>query len=97
MSEYDEYDVAVIRYNDEDSGLTFRWHGGAYIDVGTKGDDGDFYADDVINVWDDEAEVSTFEKNVWKAVPRRPFRAILEAFEERCREYLTEDPGDDAE
>jgi hypothetical protein len=25
---------AVISYTDEDTGLVFRWHGGAYIDVG---------------------------------------------------------------
>jgi len=50
---------AVISYTDEDTGTVFRWHGGAYIDVGwygpdteATGIDGDgFHAYDVINVW----------------------------------------------
>lgn len=83
---------AIISYTDEDSGTVFRWHGGAYIDVGTVGDAGapgidgdDFHAYDVINVWDDMADRSYFEIAAERS--SRPFRAILEAFETACRDY----------
>jgi hypothetical protein len=88
---------AVIEYRDEDTQTVFRWHGGAYIDVGSYGDAGapgidedDFHAYDVINVWDDEADASVFETREPMPTPsiRRPFRYVLEAFEEACREYL---------
>jgi hypothetical protein len=99
-------DNAVIEYRDEDIGLVFRWHGGAYIDVGHYGEWGspgvdgdDFHAYDVINVWNDELEESTFEsaveiRKMAGASIRRPFRWILEGFEERCREYLAESARD---
>ena len=92
-------EVAVIEYRDEDTGTVFRWHGGAYIDVGYYSEvaqyrnmdrvDG-FFATDVINVWDDEADVSYLEEMA--AGSRRPFRTILELFEARCRKYLADQP-----
>jgi hypothetical protein len=80
-------DTAVIEYRDEDTGTVFRWHGGAYIDVGyvTEGS-AVFVAGDVINVWHDEMSISYLEQEAigWP----RPFRHILEAFEDLCRDYL---------
>ena len=97
-------DVAVIEYRDEDTGTVFRWHGGAYIDVGYETPKKDidapapasiFRAEDVINVWNDELDESWFEsdaeiKKMAGAYVKRPFRYILEAFEQRCRDYLAE-------
>jgi len=95
---------AVIEYRDEDTGTVFRWHGGAYIDVGYVTMMADvpmnvgpypalgFEATTVINVWDDELDISTLERQVQAEGERnrRPFRRILELFEERCRRYLSE-------
>lgn len=83
---------ALIEYRDEDTDVVFRWHGGAYVDVGYVRAGG-FEAQDVLNVWDDEQDVSELEK-VAADFPR-PFRRILELFEDRCREYLAldEDEG----
>lgn len=99
---------AVIEYRDEDTGTVFRWHGGAYIDVGTYAvlsmraegysppgiDWDDFYAHDVINVWNyggynGRPDVSDLELAARDAP--RPFRHILELFEARCREYLEQE------
>jgi len=102
---------AVISYTDEDTGTVFRWHGGAYIDVGyypydhegrvllTSDNVPDFSAQDVINVWDDEGDLSYLEAEVANRTfpPRRPFRAILEAFEARCQEYLKQEQESDEE
>jgi hypothetical protein len=101
---------AVIEYRDEDTGTVFRWHGGAYIDVGYYGDglsrgidmlEGEFHAVDVINVWDDERDRSVYEvKAAMELVrPVRIFRYVLEQFEEDCRNYLAEasKDGDDNE
>jgi hypothetical protein len=92
-------DDAVIEYHDEDTQTVFRWHGGAYIDVGSYGDAGthgidgdDFHAYDVLNVWDHDANLSRFEVEAETKV--RPFRWILEAFEDRCREYLAQGEGE---
>ena len=41
-----------MQYEDEDSGLVARWHGGEYIDLGYIDQHGEFHAGDVINVWD---------------------------------------------
>jgi hypothetical protein len=41
-----------MQYEDEDSGIVARWHGGEYIDLGYIDGDGEFHAGDVINVWD---------------------------------------------
>jgi hypothetical protein len=41
-----------MQFEDEDSGLVARWHGGEYIDLGYIDADGEFRAGDVINVWD---------------------------------------------
>ena len=82
----EDYDVAVISYTAEDApDVTFRWHGGAYIDV--CGPDGQAY--DVINVWNDADGVSYLEQEA--ASSPRPFRATLEAFEARCASWLAED------
>lgn len=78
---------AVITYTDEETGIQFRWHGGAYIDVG-YGVGLDFYADDLINVWDDAKDCSRFEVAADIMAVGRPFRRVLEYFEETCREYL---------
>lgn len=75
---------ACFTYTDEDTLTVFRWHGGEYIDVGSMcaitGQPGihgdDFHAYDVINVWDHA-----------KGEPR--IARTLDAFEERCREYMT--------
>jgi hypothetical protein len=87
---------AVIEYRDEDTGTVFRWHGGAYVDVGYirhyEDSDPEFKAEDVINVWDDERDISVFER---EAVGRRPFRHILEMFESACAEYLARVSEDD--
>lgn len=42
-----------MQYEDEDTGIVARWHGGEYIDLGwIDPRDGEFHAGDVINVWD---------------------------------------------
>jgi hypothetical protein len=70
------------RYHLNIDGTEFVWHGGAYIDVGStqamgspgiNGDD--FHAYDCINVWDYATDEPTIERS-------------LEAFEQRCREYV---------
>jgi len=81
---------AMFTYTDEDSGLTFQWHGGEYIDVGyiAESDTGPFndrgepsylkgelVATDCINVWDHAADEPD--------IPR-----TLDAFERHCREWL---------
>jgi hypothetical protein len=94
---------AVIEYRDEDTGTVFRWHGGAYIDVGYETPKKDidapapasvFRAEDVINVWSDRIDLSHFEQEA-KGHPR-PFRRILEAFEECCQEYMAAGPREEA-
>lgn len=109
--------TAVISYTDEDTGTVFQWHGGAYIEVGYETPKKDidapapasvFRAEDVINVWDDENDLSTFEQEAYETnylagAPhtaeryRRPFRTILEAFEQRCQDYLAEQASEEAE
>ena len=82
--------VASIEYEDEETGLLFMWHGGAYVDVGVS-DRKDWQPNDVINVWDDEADISYFETAAASTPSaRRPFRRILELFEERCQAYVVE-------
>lgn len=102
---------AVISYTDEDTGLVFQWHGGAYIDVGYVGQDeeeynngdlGSFHATDVINVWNDELDESWLESEVAAAKMagayiRRPFREVLERFESRCDVYLGQLATEDAD
>lgn len=41
-----------MQYENEDTGLVARWHGGEYIDLGYIDQHGEFHAGDVINVWD---------------------------------------------
>ena len=58
---------AYLQYEDPDTGIVARWHGGEYIDLGYVADSdsyirnnqgipshykGEFVAHDVINVWD---------------------------------------------
>lgn len=105
---------AVLTYRDEDTELEFRWHGGAYITIGCwrenngdypqmtiEGHGFDFEVFDVINVWNDELDESTFEtacevRRMAGGYVRRPFRWILEAFEDACREAIR-DRGSDEE
>ena len=98
---------AVIEYRDEDTGTVFRWHGGAYIDVGYETPKKDidapppasvFRAQDVINVWNygghhDRPDISDLELAAQEAP--RPFAHILELFEETCRGYLAEAAEDE--
>lgn len=85
-------DYALISFRDEDSGLTFRWYGGEYIDVGWVDADGEFRAEDVLNVWDHVEDMNVYEVNLinrTKVAPKvRPLRFILEQFERDCREYI---------
>jgi hypothetical protein len=78
-----------MQYEDEDTGLVARWHGGEYIDIGyiqhqgQPGIDGDeFHAYDVINVWDHAEDCS-----------RIPFTldALREAVEDHLKPYSTDD------
>lgn len=95
---------AVITYTDEDTGVVFHWRGGAYIEVGYMKDrthaitgqdlPNTFQAEDVINVWDDEKDQSRFETDADGR--RRPFRVILEWFEETCQEYLKDAAEEEA-
>ena len=66
-------------------GISFRWHGGPYIDLFSSAYDravsflgGEAIPFDVINVWDYET-----------GTPRIP--ATLEAFRDRCEDYLAAD------
>lgn len=52
---------AYMQYEDEDSGLVARWHGGEYIDLGYIDAEGEFHAGDVINVWDHANDVATID------------------------------------
>ena len=78
-----EEGVAAIVLRDD--WLTFVWHGGAYIDVyaGSTEDP----PVEVINVWDDYADTSYLEQEAEAKITRRPFRTVLELFEERCRMF----------
>ena len=69
---------------DHESGISFRWRGGEYIDVGAVQDQGpsgidgdDFHAYDVINVWDYE-----------KGEPR--IARTLDAFTQAVEDYIAE-------
>lgn len=74
-------------FQTEIDGVTFRWHGGEYIDSGYIATEqgayetdyghaiGEFVAQDCLNVWDHVTETPT--------IPRS-----LEAFEARCAEYM---------
>lgn len=80
--------TARFEYQHE-SGIVARWHGGAYIDLGSYGDAGapgidgdDFHAYDVINVWD----YATDEPRIART---------LEAFQTRVDEKLAEDAAED--
>jgi hypothetical protein len=91
----DMQDSAVIVYKDEDTGVEFHWHGGAYIDVGHQSDDGSgFFAEDVINVWNlgghgGRDDVSDLELAAGVVSHMgRPFIRVLELFEQRCRDYI---------
>lgn len=79
---------ATITYWDEESGLLFVWHGGAYIDYGysedgayAQGWDGAY---DVLNVWDDQAGVSYLEQDAARNGSGRLFTGVLTQFEKVC-------------
>lgn len=46
---------AYMQYESYEHGVTARWHGGEYIELGYVDSDGAFIAGDVINVWDHAA------------------------------------------
>jgi hypothetical protein len=80
-----------MQYEDDDTGLVARWHGGEYIDLGyiqNQGqpgiDGGDFHAYDVINVWDHSADTA-----------RIPF--TLDALREAVESHLRDEDEDDDE
>lgn len=64
-----------------DAGVEFVWHGGEYIDVGATVD-GEFQANDCINVWNHAEDVPE--------IPR-----TLGAFEAECDRWLREQLGED--
>ena len=87
---------AHFSYTDPATGTEFQWHGGEYIEIGytatqptgpfnDKGqasyEPGEFVASDVINVWDYETSSPTIDRD-------------LDAFEQRCREYIDGDDED---
>lgn len=63
---------AQFTYSPEDSGLTFAWGGGAYIDVFADGAEA---AGETINVWDYEKDVPNIDRT-------------LAAFQAECDEWL---------
>lgn len=72
-------------YTDENSGTTFQWHGGEYIDVGhfaSPVDGGEFVAVDCINVWDHADDKPRIERT-------------LSAFKQECDAWLYGDEEDD--
>lgn len=90
---------AMFTYTDEDTGLVFQWHGGAYIDVGVLAtehnvirnnlgqpahDPGELIAHECINVWDYASDEPTIDRSLY-------------AFEQRCRDWLAGDEDDDEE
>ena len=86
-------DVAAIVLRDD--WLTFVWHGGAYIDVYAGSTDAPPV--EVINVWDDEADISYLEMEAATLARRRPLITVLELFEARCRAFRAEVVASDAE
>ncbi len=74
-----------MEYKDEDNMVTARWWGGAYIEFGYVGEEGQWVAMDVINVWDYADDKST--------VPFTP-AAMAEVIEEHLKE---EDEDDEDE
>lgn len=90
---------AVISYTDEDTGIVFRWHGGAYIDVGyitrvrSNGDVDmvpEFRAEDVINVWDYDGkdERSSLERQLWPVDVESGEWAYLGDLENASRPFI---------
>lgn len=76
-----------MQYEDEETGIVARWHGGEYIDLGYidhMGGGGEFHATDVINVWD-HAEGES----------RIPF--TLEALTQCVEEHFNDNDNDDEE
>ncbi len=77
-------------FQTEIDGVTFRWHGGEYIETGYVATErgsyerdyshavGDFVAQDCINVWDHERSAPTIERS-------------LDAFEARCQAEIASD------
>jgi hypothetical protein len=72
-----------MQYEDTDTGITARWHGGAYIEFGYV-DGGEWKAMDVINVYDYTA-----------GKPSIPFTP--EAMAEAIEEHLNDSDEDDEE
>lgn len=88
--------AAYMTYTADDEITEFRWHGGAYIDIGyTATQDsrirndagvpsheaGDFVAGDCINVWDYATDEATIDG--------------FDEFREACEAWLNGDEGDE--
>lgn len=71
-----------MQYEDEETGLVARWHGGEYIDLGYLAEDGEFHAQDVINVWDHAEDK-----------PRIP--RTLDALQCEVEDHIREEMGDE--
>ena len=52
-----------IQHQDLSTGIVARWRGGEYIDVGYIKENGEFSAQDVINVWDYETGQATISNS----------------------------------
>jgi hypothetical protein len=72
--------IPAMVLTDEDTGLHFRWRGGAYIEVHPCPDSDPL---EVINVWDYE-----------QGSPAIP--ATLDAFAARCVEWVAEQEDEDS-
>lgn len=68
---------------EDESHIAFRWHGGAYIEIGAadQAPGEDWRADDVINVWDYATDQ-----------PRIPH--TLHAFQVRCDNWIADHRDD---
>ena len=74
-----------MQYENEDTGLIARWHGGEYIDLGFI-DSGEFVAQDVINVWDHAKDEATIDFTP---------AALAECVEDHLRPWSSEDDDDE--
>ncbi len=70
---------ARMTYTPGDEAPEFRWHGGAYIEIGHS-HDGEWAALDCINVWDYATDK-----------PRIP--RTLDAFQDRCDNWIAARDG----
>lgn len=71
-------DARMVYSAEDGTGFEARWHGGEYIELGYVDGDGEYYARDVINVWD-------YEKSE-PYIPR-----TLDGFKARVEKWIAED------